>query len=297
MSNDLTNKLRYLEKLLDTMSAPISYQSPERKFVWVNQAYADMCGQGRDQLQGQPVSKFVRMEAFLQGTPHFHDALEGKASKMELYQPNRTSSKLEGRWFELSWVPDVIDNEVKGVFAIYKDIHEARIAYDSLIKAAQIDALTGLLNRRSFMAELTKRCALTTTETVVLYMDLDGFKTINDSHGHAVGDIVLQSAAARIKDALRGSDMAARIGGDEFVVCFSSAQPRSAAQLLCERIISVMAAPMEIDDHMLQITASIGVAFTPAHGSTPDGLLRKADEAMYIAKRDGKARFAFATMG
>jgi diguanylate cyclase (GGDEF)-like protein len=233
----------------------------------------------------------------LQSTPYFMDALDGKRSVMESYQPNRTSPKLEGRWFELSWVPDVVANQVQGVFVIYKDIHDARIAYDSLIKAAQIDALTGLLNRRSFMRELESRleAASPTTETVVLYMDLDGFKPINDEHGHAVGDVVLQSAAARIRDALRGADIAARIGGDEFVVCFSSASPLSASQLLCERILSTLGEPMEIGEQQFKVSASVGVAYTPTHGSSAEDLLKRADEAMYIAKRAGKAQFRVAS--
>jgi diguanylate cyclase (GGDEF)-like protein len=297
MDDAAQNKLRYLEALFDTLPNPIAYLTRERHVAWLNLAYAQMHDQPREALLGVPVSKFTRMEAYLQATQHFNDALEGRTTQMELYQPNRTSSKLEGHWYEISWRPDIVHNQVVGVFAVYKDVHEAKIAYDSLIKAAQIDALTGLLNRRSFMTELTKRTAMDTTETVVLYMDLDGFKPINDEHGHAVGDVVLQGAAARIRDALRAGDMAARIGGDEFVVCFSSNTPRSAAQLLCERIIKTVSAPMEVDGKDLRVSVSIGVAFSPAHGSSPDGLLKKADEAMYSAKRDGKSRFAYASGG
>ena len=295
MEPELLNKLRYLEALCDTLPNPIAYFTRSRNFAWMNQAYADMSGQPRTDMLGAPASKFSRMETYLQATQHFADALEGRSTKMEMYQPNRTSAKLEGRWYEVTWRPDMLQNQVVGVFAVYKDVHEAKIAYDSLIKAAQIDALTGLLNRRSFMAELAKRTALANTETVVLFMDLDGFKPINDQFGHAVGDVVLQSAAARIRDALRAGDMAARIGGDEFVVCLSSNSPRSAAQTLCERIISTLTQPMEVDGHDLNVTVSIGIAFSPAHGDSPDTLLKKADEAMYSAKRDGKARFAYAT--
>jgi diguanylate cyclase (GGDEF)-like protein len=310
------HRMRYLEALLDHVPAPMAYLSTRREFVWVNKAFAQTLGVAREQLLGQPSARFMAPEVYMQGTPCFNEALSGRSSKMEVALPVRgalpnsgrgeppPSATVEGqvRWYELNWAPDTVDGRVQGVFAVFRDIHDAKLAYDSLVRAAQIDALTGLLNRRSFMEDLKKRFAAhasgkVTSEIVVLFMDLDGFKPINDDYGHGVGDQFLQGAAARIRDSLRGTDIAARIGGDEFIVCFNSAQPRTAAKVLCERLIATLSSPMMVDGHELRVSASIGVAFTPAHGSDADSLIKRADEAMYRAKRDGKARFEFARLG
>jgi diguanylate cyclase (GGDEF)-like protein len=161
---------------------------------------------------------------------------------------------------------------------------------------ANHDALTTLANRALFADLLTHElavCERTHSPLVVALIDLDGFKSINDVHGHAVGDEVLRLVANRIVHAIRESDVAARLGGDEFAVIlpnvgFSSATP------VCEKLLETLSVPYRVDGLALVLSASIGVGAFPDSATTAEALLRRADEALYEAKRAGKQRYAVA---
>jgi diguanylate cyclase (GGDEF)-like protein len=126
----------------------------------------------------------------------------------------------------------------------------------------------------------------------VAYLDLDGFKAVNDSHGHDVGDELLIIVAQRMKAALREGDTLARIGGDEFIAVLSDLDYPETAEPLLMRLLEAAAAPVLIDHLTLQVSASIGVAIYPYDGTESDQLIRCADHAMYQAKQMGKNQFA-----
>jgi diguanylate cyclase (GGDEF)-like protein len=131
-------------------------------------------------------------------------------------------------------------------------------------------------------------------QLAVTYLDLDGFKAINDHHGHEVGDLVLKVVAQRMKDALRDSDTLARIGGDEFVAVLIDLEDHSASVPLLTRLLAATAQPMQVGEHTLQVSVSLGVTFYPqAQEIDADQLLRQADQAMYQAKVSGKNRYHF----
>ena len=125
----------------------------------------------------------------------------------------------------------------------------------------------------------------------VLYIDLDGFKRINDEHGHAVGDEVLRSIATRIRASIRDTDLAARLGGDEFAVVLFRAD-LAAATRLADKLIATLAAPCMIGALRIQLSASIGIAAYPDSAGNAETLSRLADQAMYRAKNEGKRRYA-----
>ena len=154
------------------------------------------------------------------------------------------------------------------------------------------DLLTRLPNRaqfaRSFREKKDQMIAAGRVPSV-LFVDLDGFKAVNDRHGHAAGDALLQLVAARIRNSIRGDDVLARYGGDEFVVLLDLAR-REDVSLVGRKLLNVVSAPYSIDEKTINITASIGAAFHTTDGSTADELMRVADGAMYRAKRAGKAR-------
>ena len=164
-------------------------------------------------------------------------------------------------------------------------------------REAYHDALTGLANRALFMEVLNQQlmvCARDTLQLAVLYLDLDGFKMVNDTHGHATGDELLQTVAKRITDAIRTSDLASRWGGDEFAVMLIHADIHS-ARIVAAKLIELVSAPYSLRQVTAQVSCSIGVAVYPAAGDSAEALLTHADHAMYEAKKLGKARYAVAT--
>lgn len=153
--------------------------------------------------------------------------------------------------------------------------------------AAMHDTLTGLKNRKALVKHLEHQlqaASVTHERLAVLFIDLNGFKQINDTFGHAVGDTVLRTTAIRLKNCARTSDLVARLGGDEFVIVCNDLRKANDVQHLLDRIQDALAVPIDVDHHSLTVSASVGVAFYPEHGETADALLAAADEAMYQNK-------------
>jgi diguanylate cyclase (GGDEF)-like protein len=178
-------------------------------------------------------------------------------------------------------------NELEGTVA------ELRTTERKLSHQATHDPLTGLPNRAFFLERLEQALEGDgEARTAVLFIDLDGFKLINDSLGHATGDAVLIKAAERIKGALRAEDTAARLGGDEFAIICGAPSPVSAARRVAERLLSSLAGAFRLDGRDVLLTASIGIA---AERGSAENFLRDADVAMYYAKTMGKCRYAVYT--
>jgi diguanylate cyclase (GGDEF)-like protein len=172
---------------------------------------------------------------------------------------------------------------------------------DKLAYQATYDALTALPNRRLLIDRLSQaqsRCRRHSHRGAVLFMDLDHFKTINDSLGHNVGDLLLQQVAERLSNEIRGEDTASRLGGDEFIVLFTELEnnPQIAAQQArhgAEKIQMTLSAPYNINDHELHITPSIGIVIFPLDNASADDILKYADTAMYRAKEEGRNTIRF----
>ncbi|MCS7050483.1 MAG: diguanylate cyclase, partial [Thermomicrobium sp.] len=159
---------------------------------------------------------------------------------------------------------------------------------ERLEQQALSDPLTGLPNRRALLEHLGRAMRDRNLESVVVILvDFDGFKTLNDQRGHLFGDAVLQAVAQRLAQSLRPSDLVARYGGDEFAVVLREV-PLPVAKEIAERLRqSVARAPVSVGDEEIALTISLGMAAYPEHGETPEALLRAADEALYAAKRHG----------
>ncbi|WP_436534573.1 diguanylate cyclase domain-containing protein [Actinoplanes sp. HUAS TT8] len=155
------------------------------------------------------------------------------------------------------------------------------------------DGLTGLANRAFFTEQAVaavQRQDLTDEPVAAVFVDLDGFKPVNDRYGHHAGDLLLVLVADRLRGCVRESDTVARLGGDEFAVLVEGLQDRSDATAIADRIVSVLAEPFELLDHTVRIGASVGVAVRDRHSGDADDLIRHADTAMYQAKNAGKGR-------
>ncbi len=175
-----------------------------------------------------------------------------------------------------------------GAIAVYVDITERKAMERELRRAAYTDPLTGLANRTLFAERL--EAAAAAGNATVLLLDLDGFKGVNDTLGHAVGDRVLVEVAERTTAATRPGDLVARLGGDEFVVLLDPATPEDGAEQLAARLVEVLGQPFDLGARTASLGASIGLARLAEAGSA-DELLRDADVAMYAAKARGKARY------
>ena len=161
---------------------------------------------------------------------------------------------------------------------------------------AERDGLTGLANRKALRERLQERLAAAARSgqaTAVLYVDLDRFKSVNDTLGHPVGDALLRKVAERFKSALREGDLVARIGGDEFAVVQSYAPQPVAATALATRLVDLIGRAYAVEGHMLHIGASVGVAIAPDDGYEPNVLLKNADLALYRAKAEGRGCYRF----
>ncbi len=171
-----------------------------------------------------------------------------------------------------------------GWVATFEDVTERRLAEAQIMHMARHDALTDLPNRVLFREKMEQ--ALDRGDKLaVLFLDLDRFKTVNDTLGHPVGDALLCAVTKRLQDAVRGSDTVARLGGDEFAIVQAGARPTDATELAA-RIIEAVSQPFDVLGHQVVIGASVGIAIAPTDGREPDQLLRNADMALYRAKSE-----------
>jgi diguanylate cyclase len=176
-------------------------------------------------------------------------------------------------------------------------LHERNAAGENIRKIAQYDFLTGLPNRLLFndrFAQLMAAARRNRTRFVMFYIDLDGFKQVNDTLGHHEGDLLLKEVAQRLSDTMRATDTICRIGGDEFVILVPDFESTDHVEWLAAKVLDTIRQPYAIDGHEVGITASIGSAIYPAHGESLDAMLKAADRAMYRSKNEGGNRLSSA---
>jgi diguanylate cyclase (GGDEF)-like protein/PAS domain S-box-containing protein len=185
---------------------------------------------------------------------------------------------------------------ITGAVIVFHDVTESRAITEEMSHLAQHDILTDLPNRLLLEDRISQAIVAAhrnNTKVAVLYLDLDGFKAINDSRGHSVGDSVLQLVAKRLQNCVRGSDTISRQGGDEFVVLLSEIKQPSDAGITARKILTALNAQFRFEEHDLQLTASIGLSTYPEDGQDAEILLKHSDTAMYEAKKKGLGKYLF----
>lgn len=221
------------------------------------------------------------------------------ASTGEPQKGEYRSRHRNGNWVWLeSVVTPVLDEQgkVSQLVIVSRDISERKGYEAKLQRLAYHDPLTDLPNRRLF-GELVEQAfedaKLTKRKVGIMYMDLDGFKEINDTHGHDIGDELLVQFTRRVRENLREIDVFARMGGDEFTILLPRME-KLYVNVVAKRILQAIQEPFSINGHSIKITSSIGIALYPDHGVNVEGLIKNADSAMYQAKVNGKNDFQFA---
>jgi diguanylate cyclase (GGDEF)-like protein/PAS domain S-box-containing protein len=188
------------------------------------------------------------------------------------------------------------DGQVTGAVIVFRDVSAARAMALQMTHSAEHDFLTGLPNRLLLKDRISQAIALARRHlkpVAILFLDLDGFKHINDSLGHPIGDKLLQSIAKRLVDCVRGSDTVSRQGGDEFVVLLSEVENSEDAAITARRMLQAVAKAHSVDHHDLHVTTSIGVSVYPGDGPDAETLIKNADTAMYQAKENGRQCYQF----
>src|ERR1700722_16502543 len=188
------------------------------------------------------------------------------------------------------------DGQAAGAVFAFRDVSAAQAMTLQMTHSAEHDLLTGLPNRRLLHDRINQSIALARRDmkqVAVLYLDLDGFKHINDSLGHPIGDQLLQCVAKRLVDCVRGTDTVSRQGGDEFIILLSEVRQPEDAAVMANRILHVVAEAQCVDQRELHVTTSIGVSVYPDDGQDADELIKNADTAMYQAKENGRHKFQF----
>ena len=288
----LREKLDYLSALLDHLPAAMVYLSPQRQVRWVNRDYAALFGTTPQELLGRPGGSSLFADLLEHRAADLEEALAGRAQVTEWYA--RTDGG-EFRWMELSWIPHLgPDGAVRGVFGVFRDIHEARAATERLNELARVDPLTGLPNRAALLEaiqEALSRAGRYGHEVVVLFADLDDFKALNETHGSKAGDDLLRVAADRIEGVLRTEDLVARVGSDEFVALIETREPLGAGTTVAGKIQEALRVPFPSAGGEMTISASLGIASTRVNGWEAAHLLERAESAMSESRLENKGGF------
>ena len=295
---DLDETKTFLDSIIANIPVAVVVKDVKsHKFVLVNRAFEETVGQSSSELAGKTVFDIYRAgDAELMDNADRH-AIENSfgisANDYKVQTP-----QLGLRIFSTKRI--VIrgtNGDAKYLVVVIDDVTERKMSEQTISFMAHHDALTGLANRVAIsqkIQEAATRQRRSGDPFAVLLLDLDRFKQVNDSLGHPAGDALLREVAARLKDALRETDVLGRLGGDEFAIIQSGeVNQRQAAGSLANRVIDIITEPFKIEGNEVNVGASIGIALAPEHATNSDDLLKMADMALYRAKSAGRNSYRF----
>jgi diguanylate cyclase (GGDEF)-like protein/PAS domain S-box-containing protein len=274
--------------VLDNVADGIVTASNAGLIESLNPSARALFGYSEEEAIGQPFTVMI--------APEYRDDFRDLATGQPNVAVETLGLRQDGSTFAMEIDHGKISRADRSVtLAFVRDISERKAYIETLEHQALHDPLTGLANRTLFGEHVLQALAAakrTGRPRAVLVMDLDGFKQVNDTLGHAYGDMLLRQLANRLVGALRGSDTIARLGGDEFAILPAGATDLESAAAVALKIQRTCRAGFVVNDEIVDVSASIGIAMFPEHGRTTAELLRHADAAMYVAKRSGGVRAA-----
>ena len=294
LEEKLQAEAEHLRLIIDTVPAYIYAKDVNGRFILANKAMSDLFGVPPEEAVGKTNRDYGATEE--QTALYRQEDRQVLESGKPLFIPEEESMRPDRTpgWFQTTKIPyRHPEGDAPAILGVSIDITERRMKDEKIRFMAQHDGLTGLPNRALFSDRLSQALALArrnSTRLVVFFIDLDGFKPVNDTHGHAAGDVVLQETARRLLASVRSSDCVGRIGGDEFVLFIQDAATAEDATLVSEKITASIRQPYLYEGLSLHLSASIGFALFPEDGTDENTLFQKADAVMYEAKRLAKGR-------
>jgi diguanylate cyclase (GGDEF)-like protein/PAS domain S-box-containing protein len=291
---EILEQKQYFEALMKNSPLAIVALDQNYRIVAINDAFEKLFGYTPTDALGRELDSLI-------ATP------ETLAEALEYTRRVRTGEQIYGAGkrkrkdgslvdVEVFGMPVIVAGEQIGILGVYQDVSSRKQAEEQLQYMATHDLLTDLPNRFLFNDRLNQAVAKAKRgdrRFAVLFLDLDGFKEVNDRFGHQKGDVVLQQVGERLKGCLRGSDTLARLGGDEFSLILEDILDTRSTAAVPQKLLAALAAPFYLDENELTITASIGVSLYPDDGETTELLLKQADTAMYRAKELGGNTYVY----
>ena len=284
---------RQLRAVTDNLPVLITYVDADETLRFMNATFHDWLGIDLDKAIDRPLAEVVGAELYAARREHLRAALAGQRVEFEV-----VSQTLSGlRNLQTVYIPDLReDGTARGVFTLSTDVTALKDVERQLQRLARIDTLTGLANRRQFdelLEQSLARRRRAKRPLALIFLDIDHFKTINDTHGHGAGDAVLKEFASRLQANLRETDVAARLAGDEFVVILDGLATSDEAVGVATKLLQAFRPPMAIGERALDVTTSMGLAWLDgAVEIDAEALMLRADRALYRAKEGGRDALA-----
>lgn len=285
-----------LRTITDAIPALIAYVDANQRYRFNNIAYDGLFGMSRDEMRDKPVRELLGESFYARVAPYIQRTLQGEKVNFELEDQDEDVY----RCVELTYIPQFSDDgqQVLGFHVMNQNITAKKLEERRLLHLAQVDSLTGLANRAGFLQRLSDAMAQSKAShalIALMYLDIDHFKTINDTYGHPIGDALLKAFVGRLARALRASDTVARLGGDEFTVIMENLSRPEDAATVAAKIVQAIQAPFAIDDDLsVSVSVSIGLAFYQDGATDRKALIRQADEMLYLAKEAGRNTYRVA---
>ena len=291
-------RLQLAAKVVETANEGIMITGPDGTIEAVNMAFNRITGFSSDEAIGK---KPNILKSGRHDQDFYHDMwrtlLETGQWQGEVWNRRRTG-ELFIEWLSIATVRDA-SGHVSHMLGVFSDITARKEDDEKIWRQANFDVLTGLPNRSLFLDRLgqaVKAARRDRTRFALMFIDLDGFKAVNDTFGHANGDILLQAAATRLLLSVRTSDTVARLSGDEFIVILHDIENKDEVGNVAAKMVSRLADPFDLDGSQAGVHASIGIAMFPDDAEDAAMLIRLADRAMYVVKGSGKNNYAFHQM-
>ncbi|MBF0611887.1 MAG: diguanylate cyclase [Magnetococcales bacterium] len=281
--------LRIAAAVIKHASEGILITDADNRILSINPAFTVISGYNPDDVVGRTPAILTsgRHDSYFYAGMWEHIHVKGRWAG-EIWN-KRKNGEIYAQWLSIFTLTDEQKRVVRYV-GFFSDITERKQREEKIAWQATHDSLTGLANRKHFLERLDKgvlTARLDGSALAVLFIDLDGFKSVNDTHGHEMGDLLLKHVAELLRQAVRREDLVARFGGDEFVILLRIASVED-AERVANKVIDLFAKPLSLATQELHVGSSIGVAVFPQDGGEGEALLRRADEGMYAAKRAGK---------